>query len=413
MNFSKISIVGLGYIGLPTATVIASRKQQVVGIDISQKIVNHINNGEIHIVEPGLDTLVKSVVEDGYLRATTVPEAAEVFVITVPTPLKSDMSPDLSYIESACQTIAPVIKKGDLIILESTSPVGTTEQVSAWLDKLREDLTFPHNSGESSDVRVAYSPERILPGHAINELVSNDRIIGGITPKCSELCEKFYEIFVEGDIRITNSRVAEMSKLSENAFRDANIAFVNELSIICDKFGIDVAELVKLANSHPRVNILNPGPGVGGHCISVDPWFIVSQSPNEARLIRTAREVNDDKPKFVVNTIKKKADDMNTKDIVCLGIAFKADIDDLRESPSIEIVKKLSELGYNVQVVEPNITELPKKLNGGISLISLQKMLENSDKKVITSLVAHKEFKESAEQLLQRDIVDFCGLTTS
>lgn len=304
-SFSKVSVIGLGYIGLPTAAVLASRKLPVVGVDICEKTINTINRGEIHIIEPELDIVVHAAVTEGYLRATQNPEAADVFIIAVPTPFKEGHEPDLSYIKAASLSIAPILKKGDLVILESTSPVGATEQMAGWLASARPDLAFPQSHGEDSDIRIAYCPERVLPGHVLRELVQNDRVIGGMTAKCSAAAVQLYKIFVEGECIVTNSRTAEMCKLTENSFRDVNIAFANELSIICDKLDINVWELIRLANLHPRVNILQPGPGVGGHCIAVDPWFIISQLPEQARLIGTAREINDSKPVWVVEKVRQ------------------------------------------------------------------------------------------------------------
>lgn len=403
MKFSSLSVIGLGYIGLPTAAVFASRKINVIGVDVNQKTVDTINQGKIHIVEPDLDIAVHAAVTEGYLKATTVPEAADAFIVAVPTPFKGDNhEPDLSYIESASKTIAPVLKKGDLVILESTSPVGATEQMSAWLAEARTDLTFPQTHGEQSDIRIAHCPERVLPGHVLRELVQNDRVIGGMTPKCSEQAAALYKIFVEGECVITNARTAEMAKLTENSFRDVNIAFANELSIICDKLDINVWELIALANRHPRVNILQPGPGVGGHCIAVDPWFIVSKTPEQARLIKTAREVNDSKPEWVINKVKLAIADFlqanpakTTKDITlaCYGLAFKPDIDDLRESPAMAIAKQLIALhSGNVLLVEPNITQLPEKLSGQ-TLSSTEQAFSQADIHVL--LVDHKMFKST------------------
>ncbi|MDP3815349.1 UDP-N-acetyl-D-mannosamine dehydrogenase [Pseudomonas sp.] len=399
MSFETISVIGLGYIGLPTAAVFASRKKKVVGVDVNQKAVDIINRGEIHIVEPDLDMVVHAAVTEGYLRATSQPEAADAFLIAVPTPFKDDHEPDLSYIESASKAIAPVLKKGDLVILESTSPVGATEQMAVWLAEARPDLSFPQARGEMSDIRVAHCPERVLPGHVLRELVQNDRVIGGMTPKCSEAAVRLYKTFVEGECIITSARTAEMCKLTENSFRDVNIAFANELSIICDKLDINVWELIRLANRHPRVNILQPGPGVGGHCIAVDPWFIVSKTPEQARLIRTAREVNDGKREWVINKVKLAVADFlqanpekTTKNvtIACFGLAFKPDIDDLRESPAFEITKKIA--GFHsgpVLAIEPNISDLPSDcLN--LTLVDLEVGIRSSDLKVI--LVKHKEF---------------------
>ncbi len=400
MSFETISVIGLGYIGLPTAAVFASRKKKVIGVDVNKKAVDTINRGEIHIVEPDLDMVVHAAVTEGYLKAVTIPEPADAFLIAVPTPFKGDHEPDLGYIESASKAIAPVLKKGDLVILESTSPVGATEQMAAWMAEARPDLTFPQTHGEESDIRVAHCPERVLPGHVLRELVQNDRVIGGMTTKCSDKAAALYKTFVEGECVITNARTAEMCKLTENSFRDVNIAFANELSIICDKLDINVWELIRLANRHPRVNILQPGPGVGGHCIAVDPWFIVSKTPKQARLVRTAREVNDYKPEWVIAKVKstiatyllehpgKKESEMA---VACFGISFKPDIDDLRESPSLDIALRLgSELEGKVYVVEPNITSLPEGVSS-IQLIEADEALEKAQ--IIIMLVDHSPFK--------------------
>ena len=418
MNFETISIIGLGYIGLPTAAVFASRKKRVIGVDVNQKAVDTINRGQIHIVEPELGIIVHAAVTGGYLRATTRPEPADAFLIAVPTPFKEKHQPDLNYIESASRSIAPVLKKGDLVILESTSPVGATEQMATWLAQARPDLTFPQTHGEASDIRVAHCPERVLPGHVLRELVQNDRVIGGMTPKCSEAAARLYKIFVEGACAITNARTAEMCKLTENSFRDVNIAFANELSIICDKLDIDVWELIRLANRHPRVNILQPGPGVGGHCIAVDPWFIVSKTPDEAQLIRAARNVNDSKPGWVLNKVKiamteylqvhpgKTAHDVT---IACFGLAFKPDIDDLRESPALEIARHLAQ-GHpgSVWAVEPHIEALPESLEH-CKLKSLDEALAQAD--IFLLLVDHKAFKEVPAQRFGRAaVVDTRGI---
>src|SRR3990167_8806633 len=351
--FSKGSVIGLGYIGLPTAAILASRKMPVIGVDICQQTVDTVNRGEIHIIEPELDIVVRAAVASGYLQATLTPVTSDFFIIAVPTPLKYDHEPDLTYIKAVSDAIASVIKTGDLIILESTSPVGTTEQLAEWLWQARHDLTFPQTHDEDSDIRIAYCPERVLPGHILRELVQNDRVIGGMTPACSASAVELYKLFVEGDCFITNARTAEMCKLAENSFRDVSIAFANELSMVCDKLDIHVLELIKLANHHPRVNILQPGPGVGGHCIAVDPWFIVNSAPKEARLIRTARQVNDSKPAWVIEKVKlaidgflKKNPQKTEKDvgIACFGLTFKANIDDLRESPALQITKVIADV---------------------------------------------------------------------
>jgi UDP-N-acetyl-D-mannosaminuronic acid dehydrogenase len=422
LSSKTISIVGLGYIGLPTAAVFASRKIQVIGVDVNQHAVDTINRGEIHIVEPDLDMVVHAAVKEGYLRATTQPEAADAFLIAVPTPFKSgptgDHEPDMAYIEAASHSIAPVLKKGDLVILESTSPVGATEQMAAWLAAARPDLCFPQTHGEESDVRVAHCPERVLPGQVLRELVQNDRVIGGMTPRCSEAAARLYQLFVQGKCVITNARTAEMCKLTENSFRDVNIAFANELSIICDKLDINVWELIQLANRHPRVNILQPGPGVGGHCIAVDPWFIVSAAPEEARLIRAAREVNDSKPEWVLNKVKLAVADYLSENpaksvmditITCYGLAFKPDIDDLRESPSLEVFKSIAKWHKgNTIAVEPNITTL-HATNKNITLCGLKEA--KSIAQIHVLLVDHAEFR--AEKVPTGKLVDCRGIWTA
>lgn len=408
MEFNTVSVIGLGYIGLPTAAVIASRGIKVIGVEINQTAVDIINKGEIHIVEPDLDIVVQSVVSTGYLRATTQVEKADAFMIAVPTPFKhtenDEHKPDLSYIESAAKAIAPVLEKGNLVILESTSPVGATEKLAGWLKQARPDLSFPQDVGENADINVAHCPERVLPGYVLQELVSNDRVIGGISSVCSEKAASLYKTFVRGECIITNARTAEMAKLTENSFRDVNIAFANELSTICDKLNINVWELTKLANRHPRVNILNSGPGVGGHCIAVDPWFIVDSCPEQALLIKQARLTNDAKPHYVIKQIREAADQFKRPVIACLGLAFKADIDDLRESPALQIVSALSEDNIgDIIAVEPNIKSLPKHLEGKIELASLQEALAKAN--VIVVLVDHKEFKAADKTAFAKKVV--------
>ena len=374
----------------------------------------------MHIIEPELDAIVKKGVEAGFLKATTIPEPADVFIIAVPTPFletgshKKIPKPDLSYIKSAAESISKVLKKGDIVILESTSPVGATEQMSVWLADCREDLTFPHTHGDSSDIRVAYCPERVLPGHIIQELVENDRIIGGMTYKCSKASIDVYRTFVKGNCVVTNARTAEMAKLTENSSRDVSIAFANELSIICDSLGIDVWELINLANLHPRVNILQPGPGVGGHCIAVDPWFIISKSQDESRLIYTARQVNDFKPQWVVEKVKlavaeflmseptKTAADVT---IACFGLTFKPDIDDLRESPALSITRNIAQAHTGrVIAVEPNICSLK---NEDFELVQVERAIKDADIAVL--LVDHKEFKKMSKPSFSR-LVDTKGI---
>lgn len=396
MKFETISVVGLGYIGLPTAAVIASNGIRVIGVDVNQHAVDTINQGKIHIVEPGLEDLVKQAVQNGHLTAHTSPQKADAFLIAVPTPFKGeDHEPDLKYIESASRALAPMLEKGNLVVLESTSPVGATEQMAKWLAKERSDLTFPHTvaEGQTPDIFVAHCPERVLPGQVIRELVENDRIIGGMDKASTAAATQVYKMFVKkGECIATEARTAEMSKLTENAFRDVNIAFANELSLICDQQGINVWELISLANRHPRVNILQPGCGVGGHCIAVDPWFIVNQNPDTAKLIRTARETNDYKPKYVVEQVVKAVEGIERPTIACLGLAFKPDIDDLRESPAVDITVELAKLGYNILAVEPNIHELPAKLSvlENIQLTALEQATAQAD--LLLVLVKHKEF---------------------
>ena len=418
MSFNTISVIGLGYIGLPTAAAFASHQKKVVGVDINQHAVDTINRGAIHIVEPDLDLLVKQAVDGGFLRAVTQPEPADAFLIAVPTPFKGDHQPDMKFVESAARSLAPVLKKGDLIILESTSPVGATEQMAAWLAEARTDLSFPQQAGEQADISIAYCPERVLPGQVMVELIKNDRVIGGMTARCSQRASELYNIFLKGECVVTNSRTAEMCKLTENSFRDVNIAFANELSLICDAQGINVWELIALANRHPRVNILQPGPGVGGHCIAVDPWFIVAQNPELARIIRTAREVNDSKPHWVVDRVKaaladcltatgKRAADVK---IACFGLAFKPNIDDLRESPAVEVTHLIADWhAGETWAVEPNVHQLPASLAEKVTLHSLEEALESAD--LLVMLVDHASFKAiPAAQVDQAWIVDTKGV---
>ena len=400
MNIKTICIFGLGYIGLPTATVIARQGIDVIGVDICEHAVNSINEGKLHIIEPELGEVLKEVVQKGHLRATMTPEPADAFLVAVPTPFKEGHKPDLSYIQSVAKSLAPVLKKGNLVILESTSPVGTTERMADWLAEARPDLTFPQQAGNNADVQIAYCPERVLPGKVLQELVNNDRVIGGMSAKASEMATEVYRIFVKGTLSVTNARTAEMCKLTENSFRDVNIAFANELSMICDKLDINVWELISFANRHPRVNILQPGCGVGGHCIAVDPWFIVDTTPQEARLIRTAREVNDYKSEWVMEKVKAAIADVLTEQpekrmtdvtVACLGLAFKPDIDDLRESPAVKITQKIAALGVKVLAVEPNITALPHYLlQDNIFLADIAEASVHSD--VLCLLVKHHIF---------------------
>lgn len=404
--FERVSVVGLGYIGLPTAAVLANRGVPVVGVDVNARAVETINRGGIHIVEPGLDVLVRAAVNGGMLRATVKPEPAQAFLIAVPTPFKEGHEPDLSYIDSAVGSIAPVLERGNLVILESTSPVGTTQRIAALMARMRPDLRFPHDAGEAADVQVAYCPERVLPGDVLRELVENHRVIGGLTKRCAERAAALYRVFVQGECILTDFRTAEMVKLTENAFRDVNIAFANELSLICDRLGLNVWRLVELANRHPRVNILRPGPGVGGHCIPVDPWFIVHQAPQEARLIRTAREVNDGKLLHVVEKVKERAKRFGRPTIACLGLSFKANVDDLRESPAVEIVHRLAEEQVaDLLVVEPHVGTLPQTLRDcpHVRLVQLDEAIERAD--IVTLLVDHRAFADVDRDLLKEKVV--------
>lgn len=397
-------------------------RKKVIGVDVNQNTVDTINRGEIHIVEPDLDMIVRAAVSEGYLKASLRPEPADAFLIAVPTPFKSVKDggmpePDLSYIESAAKAIAPVLKKGDLVVLESTSPVGATEQMAKWLAEARFDLSFPNNVGDEADVNIAHCPERVLPGQVVRELVENDRVIGGITKHCSDRSVELYKTFVKGECVVTNARTAEMAKLTENSCRDVQIAFANELSVICDELGINVWELILLANRHPRINILQPGPGVGGHCIAVDPWFIVSSAKDQAKLIRQARIVNDSKPYWVIDKVKSMFTEFLLENpsvrqqqvkIGVFGLAFKANIDDLRESPSMKIAVELSSLFKDqIRVVEPNISELPVNLQDQMSLVSIKEGLRSD---IVVILVDHKEFLRESLFEGQRYLIDTKGI---
>jgi len=389
----SVAVIGLGYIGLPTAAVIARSGMSVLGVDISAHVVETINSGRIHIEEVDLDGLVQGVVARGTLRASTVIEPADIFLIAVPTPFGDDHAPDTSYVLAAARTIAPVLKAGDLIVLESTSPVGTTEAVRDLIARLRPDLKVPHAGNGSADIAIAYCPERVLPGRILVELIDNDRCIGGITPRCARKAMTFYRKFVRGACVTTSARVAEMVKLSENAFRDVNIAFANELSLVADDLDLDVWEVIRLANRHPRVNILTPGPGVGGHCIAVDPWFIVHSAPDSTPLIRTAREVNDAKVDHVIAKASALIEANPGAPVACLGLAFKANIDDFRESPALKVAETLSRrFGPRIQIVEPHADTLPPILAGtGATLTDIDTALARCT--IFIVLVDHDIFK--------------------
>jgi UDP-N-acetyl-D-mannosaminuronic acid dehydrogenase len=413
----RVSVIGLGYIGLPTAAMLASHKVEVVGVDSNQHVVDTINQGKAHILEPGLDNLVCTAVQEGYLRIILKPEKADIFMVAVPTPFKGDHEPDLTNIESAAKAIAPILEKGNMVILESTSPVGATEKMMEWMQEVRPDLIFPvfGKDGEAVDISISHCPERVLPGCALRELVENDRVIGGLTTRCAERDRDLYKIFVEADCLITDCRTAELSKLVENSFRDVNIAFANELSLICDKLDTNVWELIKLANRHPRVNILQPGPGVGGHCIAVDPWFIVSSVPHEAKLIHTARLVNDNKPNFVLDKIHQAivltGRQISELSIACFGLSFKPDISDLRESPALNIAQKVSVMGFShLYLVEPHVSELNDLFNQkNYELVDFEFALVEAD--ILVLLVDHKLFKDlNLSSLDGKQIVDTRGV---
>ncbi|NOV00007.1 UDP-N-acetyl-D-mannosamine dehydrogenase [Paenibacillus planticolens] len=406
MDKSKICVVGLGYIGLPTASLLATKGYNVHGVDVNENAVNMINNGQVHIYEPDLDILVKAAVQSGKLKASIKPEEADIFIISVPTPFKDGFKPDLTYVESASRSIAPYIKADDLVILESTSPVGTTEKVAQWILEERPELAVPvEMNSQCNRFYVSHCPERVLPGHILKELVDNDRIIGGIDQPSTTKTVEFYRQFINGTILETNARTAELAKLTENSFRDVNIAFANELSMICDHLDINVWELIRLANHHPRVNILQPGPGVGGHCIAVDPWFIVDAAPEQAKLIQTARVVNDYKPGYIVEKVKAKAERFKEPVIACLGLSFKANIDDLRESPAVEIVEHLSRSNVGqLYVAEPHVNQLPEKLEkDNITLTTTENAIRSSD--IVILLVDHKVFSSIDRNLLKEKIV--------
>ncbi|MBG6218710.1 UDP-N-acetyl-D-mannosaminuronic acid dehydrogenase [Arthrobacter sp. CAN_A6] len=409
----KVAVIGLGYIGLPTAAILATNGLQVVGVDIKQDNVDAINRGEVPFVEPDLHIHVAGAVSVGTLTATTETPAADAFILAVPTPFNADKTADLSYIEAAARGVAPQLRGGELVILESTSPPGTTQHLADYLIGLRPDLSLDGAQGKPI-VHVAHCPERVLPGRVMIELVTNDRIVGGITDEATELARQLYHVFCQGDIHLTDAATAEMAKLVENSYRDVNIAFANELSVISDKMGIDVWELIELANHHPRVNILQPGPGVGGHCIAVDPWFIVSAAPNESRLIRQARETNDAKPAWVIDQVKLALKEVGSEaKVAALGLAFKANIDDLRESPAIGIVKQLSvDLPERtILIAEPHVTMLPQSLtsSSNLHLMNTERAVKEAD--VVLLLVDHDEFKEmDRSALLGKSVVDTRGI---
>jgi UDP-N-acetyl-D-mannosaminuronic acid dehydrogenase len=412
-KWSKICVVGTGYIGLPTCAVFASRGVSVLGVDVNRRIVDCINRGEVPIVEPDLDGLVQKVVSTGKLKASLAPEPAEAFVIAVPTPFKGDHKPDISYVLNATESIAPCLKKGDLVVLESTSPVGTTRKLSELLGKLRPELSFPHAAGEKADVLIAYSPERVLPGKILSELVNNDRSIGGISRRSSEFAASLYALFVEGELIVTSAEAAELVKLTENAFRDVNIAFANELAAVCSTLKLNVWEVIELANRHPRVQILQPGPGVGGHCIAVDPYFIIDAAPNDTKLMIAARVINSGRPHAVVKEIKRVLQEGERATIACLGLAFKPNIDDLRESPAVEVVKLLAEAKVGrIIASEPYADMLPKELADlGVEFRDALTAIDKAD--VVVLLVDHRQYALiDPEALKGKRLIDTRGLWT-
>lgn len=395
----RICVLGLGYIGLPMASLLAAKGFKVHGVDVNLKVVETINQGYSHINEPGLNDLVRSAVQSRNLVASSRPEPADIFIIAVPSLIMKDHLPDTSHIKAVTYAIAPHLTPGNVIILESTIPVGTTEKVAGWINKLRPDLVIPSLKThvptiiDEAQIFLAHCPERVLPGHIFQELVANDRIIGGMDEPSALKVQMFYKKFVRGGISLTDVRTAELTKLVENSFRDVNIAFANELSRICEKIGVNVWEVVELANRHPRVSILQPGPGVGGHCITRDPWFIVNSAPDEARLICTARMINDNIPDYIVNRIKELAARFKHPVITCLGLSYKADSGELRESPAVKIVQQLGKSNTGqILAVEPHIKTLPDELIkcSNIKLVDLTTGMEQAD--LVVLLVSHRAF---------------------
>lgn len=397
-----VCVLGLGYVGLPTAAVLATRGQKIAGVDTRNEVVSTINSGKIHIVEPELDALVRAAVSAGRLQAFSEPQPASAFLICVPTPFGPGHQPDLSYVEAASRALLPALRPGNLVVLESTSPPGTTREMVA---RILEEGGFV----AGRDVFVAHAPERVLPGAVIREVVENDRVVGGVTPACTEIAAAFYERFVTGEVLRCTADTAELVKLSENAFRDVNIAFANELSNVCEQLDLDVWEVIKLANRHPRVNILRPGPGVGGHCIAVDPWFIVAAAPERTPLLQAARRVNDARPHQVVATVRTLSERFKRPKIACMGITYKPDIDDIRESPALEVVRELLAADFgSVVVVEPHLAKCPIE---GVPLESAEEALRTAD--IVVILVAHRAFGRLRRELFHRpSVVDTVGLLT-
>jgi UDP-N-acetyl-D-mannosaminuronic acid dehydrogenase len=408
-NSPTVCVMGLGYIGLPTATLIASSGMKVIGVDVNKKVLATLSKGEIHIVEPDLEGLFAKVIHDGSLKVQPKPAKADVFMIAVPTPINDDKSPNIDYVLSAVKTIAPLLKKGDLVIIESTSPVGTTHAAAKLLKKERKDLTFPQGPDDAHDVHLAYCPERVLPGRIITELVYNDRTIGGMTAHCAEAARRFSQRFVRGECIATEAKVAELVKLSENAYRDVNIAFANELAAVCEHQGIRARDVIALANRHPRVNILTPGPGVGGHCIPVDPWFIIHGAPKQAKLMKQARLINDARPAAIVKQVQAMRKSAGPK-VAVLGLAYKPDVDDLRESPAMEIAELLADKGAPLYIAEPHIDALPKSLKAKhITFCDALTAISEAD--IVLILVKHRSFGYISKDALEgKEVIDTVGL---
>ena len=412
---TQVCVMGLGYIGLPTAAMLASRGCEVIGCDIDEHIVASIASGKPHFQEPDLQMLLRAALDTGRLRVQTCPSEADYYVIAVPTPFKNGDKPDLSYVEAAAESIAPFIRLGNTVILESTSPIGATQALAMQIQRARPDLNVPtYQQDGKADIHVAHCPERVMPGQMVRELMFNDRIIGGVTPSCGASAQTLYDMFVTGDINLTDCRTAEFVKLIENSYRDVNIAFANELSLIAGKLGIDVWQAISLANRHPRVDILKPGCGVGGHCIAVDPLFLIDAAPREARLIRAARDVNDNKPLWISEQILKLSARFHDPVVAVLGLTYKADVDDMRESPAIRIVRELARsVTGRVLVVEPNASLLPDCLRkyNNVSLVDLQTASEEAD--IVAFLVAHRQFRQmDRKSMLKKAVIDAVGLMT-
>ena len=403
----RLAVIGMGYIGLPTAVALATRGIDVVGVDVNPSVVDAIENGHVPLIEPDLAVGVSGAVAMGHLKATTDTPEADGYIIAVPTPFNADHTADLSYVRSAVEQIAPKLHGGEVIVVESTSPPGTTESVSRWIADLRPDLVLPHATEGIPDVFVAHCPERVLPGRIMIEMVTNDRVVGGVSPRCAEKAAAIYRVFCQGEILLTDAGSAEMAKLVENAYRDVNIAFANELSLVCDSLKLDVWEVIKMANRHPRVNILTPGPGVGGHCIAVDPWFIVGVAPEQAKLIKTAREVNDHKPHYVAAQVVKSVNRFREPVVACLGLTFKANVDDIRESPAREVISLLAQElpAVDIRVADPYVVELPAEL-AAMNNVRLQRAAKAiADADVVVMLVEHDKFKALSRNLLEGKVV--------